>query len=175
MLFRSKSLLTQSCQTRFVTPTPTPGRGQAKHHIPGVRQRGQRKPLAMQGLKRQRQPTQHLSGIHPHPIHELQGVLVSTQQDVLAVVQRQATVVHAASPATEFRRGFVQADRPAQAGGLHRSSQPCPATTDDGECVQNRPKACIFQASQSFRKGVSATRWCKTGYWACMISCSKVL
>ena len=69
---------------------------------------------------------------------------------------------------------FEQAYRKAVLGGANRRSQAGPATTDDGHGRQKRPKACIFQANQNLRKGVSATRWRNTGKPEAWISTSKV-
>ena len=69
---------------------------------------------------------------------------------------------------------FEQPNRKAFLGCANRSSQASPAATDDGQVGQKRPKACIFQASQNLRKGVSATRWRSTGKPEAWISTSKV-
>ena len=39
---------------------------------------------------------------------------------------------------------------------------------------QNRPSACIFQASQSLRRGVRLMRWCSTWKFSACTSSSKV-
>ena len=54
--------------------------------------------------------------------------------------------------------GFEQPHPKAFLVCANRSSQASPAATDDGQGGQKRPKACIFQANQNLRKGVSATR-----------------
>ena len=81
---------------------------------------------------------------------------------------------HPSGATTQLGRGFQQADRKAFLGGAYRRGQTGPAATDDGHGGQKRPKACIFQANQNLRKGVSATRWRSTGNPAAWISTSKV-
>ena len=69
---------------------------------------------------------------------------------------------------------FEQVYCKAFLGCANRRSQAGPAATNDGHGRQKRPKACIFQASQNLRKGVSATRWRSTGKPEAWISTSKV-
>ena len=93
---------------------------------------------------------------------------------MLAVVQGQAFMNNPSGATAKVRRSFEQAYRKAFLGGANRRSQAGPAATDDGHGRQKRPKACIFQASQNLRKGVSATRWRSTGKPEAWISTSKV-
>ena len=81
---------------------------------------------------------------------------------------------HPSGTTAQLRGGFEQAHRKTLLGCTNRSGQAGPAATDDGHGGQKRPKACIFQASQNLRKGVSATRWRSTGKPAAWISTSKV-
>ena len=95
--------------------------------------------------------------------HQGQRVPVSADQNMLSVVQRQALVCDAARPPAGLRGGFQQAYLPARVHRVNRGRQSGPATADDGDLVQKRPSACIFQAIQSLRTGVSDTRWFSTG------------
>ena len=81
---------------------------------------------------------------------------------------------HPPGATAQLRCGFEQAHRKASLGCANCSGQAGPAATDDGQGGQKRPKACIFQANQNLRKGVSATRWRSTGKPAAWISTSKV-
>ena len=81
---------------------------------------------------------------------------------------------HPPSATAQLGCGFKQAHRKASLGCANCSGQAGPAATDDGHAGQKRPKACIFQANQNLRKGVSATRWRSTGKPAAWISTSKV-
>ena len=93
---------------------------------------------------------------------------------MLAIVQGQPFVDHPSGTAAQLRGGFEQAHRKAILGCANRCGQTSPTATDDGHAGQKRPKACIFQANQNLRKGVSATRWRSTGNPAAWISTSKV-
>ena len=93
---------------------------------------------------------------------------------MLAVVKKQAFMHHPSCATAQLRGGFEQAHRKTRLGCANRSGQASPAATNDGQGRQKRPKACIFQASQNLRKGVSATRWRSTGKPAAWISTSKV-
>ena len=66
-------------------------------------------------------------------------------------------------PASGLRRGFKQTHLPTGLHRVHRRRQARPTRADDGDALQKRPSACIFQASQSLRTGVSDTRWVSTG------------
>ena len=93
---------------------------------------------------------------------------------MLTIVQSQP-IVHDPSGATaQLWRRLQQTHSKTRLGGTYGRSQTGPAAADDGQGVQKRPKACIFQASQNLRKGVSATRWCSTGKPAAWISTNKV-
>ena len=122
----------------------------------------------------QRHAPEQVLWVQAQLAHQSQSLGIGPDQQVRAVVQRQALVVDAPGPPAQDGRGFQQADLPTQLGGAHRSGQTRPATPNDGQAFQKRPRACTFQASQNLRKGVSRTRWCSTGKWADSISRSKV-
>ena len=115
-----------------------------------------------------------LVGVNADRTHHLQCFSVSANQNVLAVVQGQALVHDPTRTPAHLRCGFQQTHLPALLHGMHGSGQSRPARTHDGEFFQNRPNACIFQASHNLRTGVSDTRCWSTGNWAWAISCSKV-
>ena len=130
--------------------------------------------MSFGGLHVHGQAQQQVLGLQAQAAHELQGVAVSADEDVLAVVQRQALVLNAPGPPAQLGRGLQEPHMPALLGGTNGSRQARPAAAHDGESAQKRPSACIFQASQSLRAGVRATRWVSTGKRAASISRSKV-
>jgi hypothetical protein len=115
---------------------------------------------------------QTLVGVQPHGPHQPQCAGVSTNQDVLAVVQGQTPVHDPPCAATKLGSGFQQAHLKAELGGAHRCGQTRPTSADHRDRFQKRPNACIFQASHSLRAGVRVTRWVSTGKCAVSISCN---
>ena len=161
-------------QGEFFGPSPALGAGDAQQRIPGWGQIGQVQALIVAIAQIQGAAQQGVGRVDAHVPHERQAVAVSADEDVLAVVH---------PPHCALRPGNVQppgATAPVAAAFKHAdgvatglrqrdgSGHAGPAAADDGgaRCVLGgahmRPRACIFQASHSLRRGVRPMRWCST-------------
>ena len=143
-------------------------------HVPRCRPCGQLQSAAVRSAQSERQAAQLLFGVDADDLHQTKGFAVSTDQYVLAVVQRQPLVQYPTGAPTHLWRGLKQANLPTVHAGMYRSGEPRPASADDGQSLQNLPNACIFQASHSLRTGVNDTRCVSTGNRASAISCKSV-
>ena len=76
---------------------------------------------------------QDLLGVHPHRLHERQGVMVGTEHQVLAIVKGLALVNDAAGAPTRLRGGFIHQHLPASQGGMDGGAEPGPAGTHNVE------------------------------------------
>lgn len=112
-------------------------------------------------LKLQRQSQQGLFAIDADQSQERQGILIRTEQDVLAVVQRFTLPAYAPCTATKMRAGFKQGHTLALRGQSCRGGETGAATADDGDMVavgRIQARSHVSHASQSLRSGVSEVR-----------------
>ena len=99
---------------------------------------------------------------------------------MLAVVEGEGLAAIAfgrqgAGPAAQGAGGLEDGHAVPGPGRAQRGRQARPAGADDGDAHgYMRPSACIFQASQNLRSGVSAMRWCSTWKFSASISRSSV-
>ena len=106
---------------------------------------------------------QNRSGLNANLCHQCQRGGAGTREDVLTIVELQVAPTHVARPSTQLRCHVMQANRMACQNAVDGCRQPSPSTAHNVQSGHNTPKAWTFQASQNLRRGVSLTRWFKTG------------
>ena len=117
----------------------------------------------------QGQPREQRVRVGTHAAHEAQRLGVSTDQDMLAVVEVDAVHRDAPRPAAEAPGGFEDGDRNAARGEDDRGGEAGPARADDRYAPTH-----VRQAIQSFRIGVRAMRCVSTREPSRRISSSSV-
>ena len=164
-------------QRRAVAPTPAAVSQHRPHEGGDGGTRRQLQAAAIGVHQGQRAAQQQLLGRGAHLAHQGQRAAVSADQDVLAVVQRQAVHRHLAGAAAQLRRHLEQRDLGAGADAGHRGGQAGPAAADDRHpghgAWGHGQRACqlVRIAIHTLRSGVSAMRWCST--WKSLASISR--
>jgi len=85
---------------------------------------------AVGGTKLERKPRQHPIGIDADKPHESEGLGIGTDEDVLAVVERDAVELDATRPPAEEARGLDHRDLGAAFGKRHRGGKAGPTGAD---------------------------------------------
>ena len=140
---KSSALPARRCpqQGEFVAPVQCVGSADAPQQVPRGGQVGQFQADALGVAQVQRHAPEQVLWVQAQLAHQSQSLGIGPDQQVRAVVQRQALVIDAPGPSAQDGRGFQQADLPTQLGGAHRSGQTRPATPNDGQAFQKRPRA----------------------------------
>jgi len=118
------------------------------------------------GIADEQRCTQERSiDIDPDRAQKTQRVNIGANQDVLAVVERQAADTNSASPSAELGSHFEKRDGMAALHSSYSCSETGPACSDNRNslrCRHQRPRQFVRIAIHSLRKGVSEVRWCNT-------------
>ena len=136
------------------------GRGQARRAQAELARVFDRERLAQQQLLR----------VGAHRAHQAQGLAVSADQYVLAVVEFDALDFHRARAAAQMPRRFEYGDRGPCLRERDRRGHAGPAGADDGDV---HAVIQVFHAIHSLRTGVNAVRWLSTLQPSFAISRSK--
>ncbi len=131
-------------------PRPAGGRGEQRQplgeapaargeHAAHERGRGraarQRQAAAVGVAQGERQAQQARRRVDADARQQLERLHAGAEQDVLAVVEREAVALDAPRAPAGLRRHLVQRDRVAARGGLDRGGEAGPAGADDGDAA----------------------------------------
>ena len=97
-------------------------------------------------------------------LNHCQRAPVGADDEVLAVVERDAGKRDAPRATAQGSRLLDQGDAQAVLGELDRGGAARPAAADDGDMMEraSHGRRAVFHATQSLRSGVSAIRWSRT-------------